>query len=183
MAGILPNSSLKRWFLPLSYVASIIPFAPVTVIVSALLIVCGSASAEFEPSQTLSVMVRESKVRTAPSHWSAAVADLKYGDTVTVISAGNPWVEVSVSSGAKGFVHASAVSVRRVILKADSGVQDSEVEPANVVLAGKGFNEDVEDLYRTETAEANFALLDSWEKQRVSGEELSEFVKSGGLKQ
>ena len=139
--------------------------------------------AQFPRSEVLSIVVRESKLRASGSHWAAPRADLRYGDVVTVVNPGKSWIEVSVPSGAQGFVHASAVTSRRVILKAGMNPLDSNVEPTDVVLAGKGFNEDVEDLYKTQEAALDFAFIDRWEKQRPTDEALKNFMTEGGLTQ
>lgn len=139
--------------------------------------------AQFSTSEVLSIVVRESKLRATGSHWAAPRGDLKYGDTVTVVTPGENWIEVSAASGVRGFVHSSAVTSRRVILKAGSHVLDANVGSTDVVLAGKGFNEDVEDLYKTQEASLDFAFIDRWEKQRPSDEVLKNFMTEGGLVQ
>lgn len=134
----------------------------------------------------LSVVVRESKLRSAPSHWSSVAGDLAYGDILSRLGTEGSWERVSVSSsggaaGKTGFVHTSTVSVRTVVLRA--GVQSGsiEVDPANVVLAGKGFNSDVEDLYRSQKGSLDFTAINSWEKQSVSDVDLRNFLQQGGL--
>lgn len=165
-------TTLPRYFCPLVVRASWL---------LAVFLIATPVSAQFQSSQKLSVLVRESKLRAAPNHWSEARADLKYGDTVTVTAPGEIWIEVASETGVKGFVHASAVSARRVVLKAGAQPEGAEVDSANVVLAGKGFNEDVEEMYRSETKDLNYAAVDSWEKSLITADALDSFMKTGGL--
>ena len=137
-------------------------------------------------AEDLSVIVRESKLHTTPSHWSPVSAQLHYGDSLSSISLEGGWQKVQVappvvSSVIEGFVHSSAVSPRKVVLVAGAQVNSSGVDPANVVLAGKGFNEDVEDLYRTNEKQLDFAQLDRWEQQTIPDIEVLEFLQQGGL--
>lgn len=176
----LPILSLHATLLSLSMTPRI---SAIFICLFILIVLPVRVSAEFSPSDTLSIVVRESKLRVAGSHWAAPRADLKYGDTVTVVSAGENWIEVTSSSGAQGFVHASAVTSRRVVLKAGATPLDTKVEATDVVLAGKGFNEDVEDLYKTQESALDFAFIDRWEKERPSDETLRAFMVEGGLVQ
>ena len=56
-------------------------------------------------------------------------------------------------------------------------------DTSDVVLAGKGFNREVEKEYRASDPSARFDLVDKVEREtRVSSSEVAQFRKSGGLR-
>lgn len=128
----------------------------------------------------LYIEVNAAKLRSQPAHWGPALRDLRYGDRVVELSSDRGWRRVRLSDGQEGFVHDSAVTVRKVVLRSGEMQPDMRPEDSDVVLAGKGFCKDVEDYYAT-SAQADFAAVDAWEKKNFSDRDLAQFLRAGGL--
>jgi hypothetical protein len=142
---------------------------------------------EGELAEELSVEVAATKLRLQPRHWGASVLDLKYADRVAVVAREGDWVKVE-KDGKQGYLHSAALTSRRVLIRgAESGSINVRADQSDVVLAGKGFNAQVEDSYSEGTPEANFAALDQalglTATEKRAEEKLEKFVKDGGLTQ
>lgn len=129
---------------------------------------------------TLSVQVKETKLRSAPKQWATSVSSLKYGDTIVPIKAESDWVEGIASSNKKGFVHVSALSSKKIVLSSGK-VPNIGIESSDVILAGKGFSKATEDEYAKQNSSANFAAVNSVETLILSDSELSSFMKDGQI--
>lgn len=136
---------------------------------------CHAASADDQ----VSVQVKTSKVRSQPNLWSGSVATVSYGDALQKLSEDAGWLKVK-ARGASGYLPASSVTERKVVLNASGSVAGGH-DASDVVLAGKGFNKGVEAQY-AQTSHLNYATVDAIEKVKVSDAEVREFVQSGQLK-
>ena len=136
----------------------------------------------------VSVQVQSTTLRASPQHWAKSVSELRYGDRLAVVdsltkdtAAGVPgWLKVK-KGGSQGFVHASAVTTRTVVIQGRSGGTGTNVSSGDVVLAGKGFNADVERSYVKRGLGANYAEVDRMEARKVSNSEVASFISAGRL--
>ncbi len=142
----------------------------------------GSASDSFADSagKPLTVKVKDTKLRSAPKLWASSVADLKFGDILTPISSDDGWIKVKTSRGVQGFVHPTAVTERRVVLSS-SKAASANVDPSEVVLAGKGFNKEVEQDFAKKHPTSNFRAVDAVSAVKIPDQELRNFLRSGKL--
>jgi len=132
-------------------------------------------------SQTMSVQVKEAPVRSTPSFLGKIVADLHYGDQVEVVDTQGGWVKVSLpSGGGQGWMHSSELTKEKLALKAGSNVS-SGASSSEVALAGKGFNSQVEQEYKSET-QLDYTWVDKMEKISYSPDRLVQFLDQGDLK-
>jgi len=129
-------------------------------------------------AESLYVKVRATSLRAEPKQWASAVANLRYGDSLKVISTSGAWH--SVQSGNKtGYVHNSALSERKIVLKASDAVAAGD--DRDVVLAGKGFNKEVERGYAASNRSLNYSQVDIMERRTVSDSEIASFIRAGKL--
>lgn len=141
----------------------------------ALTVAVGNASAE-----PVWVQVRESIVRSKPQYYAPGVSPVRYGERVEKLSESAGWARVSVKN-IEGYLPLSSVSIDRIVLQARE-LERVSADTSDVVLAGKGFNKEVEKEYRSGDPSARFDLVDKVEREaRVSSSEVAQFKKSGGL--
>ncbi len=133
------------------------------------------------PDQMLSVQVREGKLRDKPSFLGKIVATAAYGDRVTQEEERSGWMKVRGATGPSGWIHGSALSEKKIVLK--SGTKDVETTASGdeIALAGKGFNEDVEREFRTAHPEAQFVWIDRMETWSVSAAQAMAFLGEGAV--
>jgi len=142
-----------------------------------LLLSLGSAVA-FGQRQ-MSVQVKETQVRATPSYMGRILAVVRYGERITVLAEQSGWARVKVAAG-EGWVNLSALSARQIALQAGSQSVGTGASSGEVALAGKGFNQEVEDQYRSETS-LDYAWVDRMAGFAVSPEQVLAFLQQGAL--
>lgn len=150
--------------------------------VGTLIFWCGLPLFAHAAPSKVYVQVRESQLRAEPKFWASTVAQLPYGTALISEgkSAGNKsWLQVKLGEQS-GYVHSSAVTSRRVIVSGSGGMVDPKADMSSVVVAGKGFNKQVESSYMNSKG-MNFAVVDEVERYTVSGSELGSFIQDGKL--
>jgi uncharacterized protein YgiM (DUF1202 family) len=132
-------------------------------------------------AETVVVKVQTTSLRKEPKFYSAPVASLKAGDSLTKLAEQNGWVQAKTSSGVVGWVHSSAVESKKFNLASVGGTRKTQASASEVALAGKGFNKQVEDSYKAKHTNANFAAVDRMLMLTVSPAEVEAFIKKGKL--
>ena len=147
------------------------------------LLICFTGFAAFAVGRSMmSVQVKTGELRLAPSFLGKIVARLYYGDRIYVIEEKGTWRRVGLSAGAaEGWIHASALTPKKIILQA--GAKDVEIAASSdeLALAGKGFNQQVESEFRAKNPNLDFTWVDKMETYVVSEEEMKQFLEKGGL--
>jgi SH3-like domain-containing protein len=129
---------------------------------------------------SMSVQVRNCKVRATPSQLGRVVATLNYGDVVEVGELQKGWYPVSSADVREGWVHPSALSKKKISMRA--GVTDTAtgVSSDEVALAGKGFNEQVEAKLKAD-GKLDFTWVDRMAAFTVTSEQIEAFRRQGRL--
>ena len=131
-------------------------------------------------SGRMSVQVKQSPIRTAPSFMARIVATLSYGDRVDIVSTRGTWAQVFVSAGGvSGWVHTSALTRKKIVLKAGASDVSKTATSDELALAGKGFNKKVEGEFRARNRNLDYTWVDRMEKISVSNAGISKFLKAG----
>jgi hypothetical protein len=130
---------------------------------------------------TMSVQVRDGQLRATPSFLGSLVGSVNYGDPVAVLQQQGDWMQVE-AKGQKGWIHNSALTAKTINI--GSGGKDAPLKASGkeVVLAGKGFNADVEAQYRKGHQNANYAAVDRMELVTVAPQEMVVFLADGDVK-
>lgn len=145
-------------------------------------IVLGTPAAWSSDSGSMSVQVKQSQVRTAPSFMARIIATLQYGDRVYVVSGQGTWTQVFMAeAGIKGWVHTSALTQKKIVLKAGSADVNKTATSDELALAGKGFNKKVEGEFKDRNRNLDYARIDQMEKMKVSQRDIRKFLKKGAV--
>ena len=131
--------------------------------------------------ETLSVQVKEGELRATPSFLGQIVTRVAYGDRVTVIEDRGTWKKVSVRSGKQGWMHASALTTKKIALKAGQTNVQTGATQNELALAGKGFNEQVEASYRKENRNLDYTWINRMETFKVSPDQMRSFLAQGNV--
>ncbi len=138
-------------------------------------------AADWAAGKRMSVQVRTAPLRATPSFLGKIGATLAYGDRVEVVETRADWMQVRLEDGRSGWLHASALSDKKIALKAGAEDVDAAASGKEVALAGKGFNKQVEEAYREKNAQLDFGRVDRMEKMNTTPQEREAFLKEGGL--
>lgn len=91
------------------------------------------------------------------------------------------WLEVRSAKQARGWIHQSALSTKRVTVSAGDQNAPLKATGSELALAGKGFNAEVEARYRASHTDADYLWVDKMETFAISSQEMNGFLKAGGL--
>jgi uncharacterized protein YgiM (DUF1202 family) len=131
-------------------------------------------------AETLIVKVQSTYVRKEPKFYSSPVTTLRAGDSVTQISSQAGWFKVRTSKGIEGWIHSSAVQGGKLKVSAVDKSLKTSATADEVALAGKGFNKQVEDAYKTRKG-ISYGEVDRMLRIKVTPDELRRFLMDGKL--
>ncbi len=143
---------------------------------AALLLI--SVSAAFAAS--MSVQVRNAKVRATPSQLGKVVATVEYGAAVEAGALQRGWYAVTTADGKTGWLHASALSAKSITMRSGTSDAATGVSSDEVALAGKGFNEQVEAKLRSD-GKLDYTWVDRMTAFEVDADRIREFRTQGHL--
>jgi len=144
-----------------------------------ILIVAGIAAAQAMPGGTLYVAVKTVTLKSGTGFFAGSKGTLNYGDKVTVIKIDGKFAEVKSvkNTSLTGWTATANLSVKQVVSGTSSTASAKEV-----ALAGKGFNQEVENSYKNQKSNLNYADVDKAEAITVREDELKKFLEEGHLK-
>lgn len=142
---------------------------------SALLLSAGLLMA----ATSLKVRVKSTKLRRSPKFYASSMATLRFGESLEKLSEQDGWIHAQTSAGATGWIHSSAVTTPKFTVTAQRTAQE-ETSADEVALAGKGFNEQVEQEYRKST-ELDYTWVDRMDQMVVTEAEMERFFREGKL--
>ena len=134
-------------------------------------------------SRLMSVQVKKCQLRKRPSFMANIVGRLDYGDRVILARESHSWAQV-VCEGKKfsGWVHISALTTKKIILNPNSEEAKGSASSEEIALAGKGFNEQVEEKFKQAHQNIDFTWVDKMQKFVISPKEIQVFLRQGGLR-
>jgi len=126
---------------------------------------------------TMYVATKTVELKSSTGFFASARGTLAYGAAVSVLQVKGKWAEVksTTNSPVTGWTAVANLSAKRIVSGAATGATASEV-----ALAGKGFNQEVENAYKS-GGKLNYADVDRVEAQKVSKQELQKFITDGRL--
>ena len=153
------------------------------VFLPAVLLALALAAGAWAQGKTVSIQVRKGEVREKPTYLSKVLASPGYGESLINLGQQDDWIKVKTDKGVSGWVHKSAVTEKKIVL--GSGKSQAQLKASNeeLILAGKGFNKEVEQKYRSENPKAAFDRVDRAEKENNLGfAQITAFLDEGQLK-
>jgi hypothetical protein len=142
-----------------------------------VLLTAGFAAAQASKGGTMYVAVKTAALKSSTGFFASTKGTLKYGDRVTIlqISGKNAEVRSAANSAVTGWTATANLSSKQIV----SGNANT-ASAKEVALAGKGFNQEVENSYKSK-GKANYADVDRVEAVSVSESSLKKFLEDGRL--
>lgn len=144
-----------------------------------LMLLCGMSASALAEAVSY-VQVASTKLRTEPKLWSSAMADLRFGNEVTLLSTDENWAKVRVGKR-EGFLPLSALSSKKIQLGSEAPGRSAAKD--DVILAGKGFDTNTEEQFAATGVDLNYGEVDRLERIRIADGQLRSFVQTGKLSQ
>jgi len=141
-----------------------------------ILLVSVALSAQVKKGGTAWVSSKTADLKSSTWFFAGTTGTLQMGDQVTVLQIDGNWAEVRSSSNSSlsGWTALSNLSARQIVASGGSATA------SEVALAGKGFNQEIENSYKTQGS-YNYADVDKTEAITVSQDELYAFITEGRL--
>ena len=150
----------------------------ITILMLILTVVVGSTQAEdtdIEVGGTATVMIREQHIFPTPVFYAQPVGELVFGSEVEITGQQGEWFSIEAQGGLQGWAHTSALT-GAILSEGSQGTDDSDM----IMLAGRGFNSDVEESYASGKS-LPWDKVDSIEEITVEPAALEEFLLDGLL--
>jgi len=147
----------------------------ITVLAVLLAVSAGAALAA-----SMSVQVRNCKVRATPSQLGRTVATVEYSTQVQAGQLQKGWYPVTMPDGKTGWLHESALSEKQIVMHAGTSDAATGVSSDEVALAGKGFNEQVEAKMKAD-GKLDYTWVDRMAAFQISADQIKEFLAQGSL--
>jgi len=133
------------------------------------------------------IIVKQGALRSQPSFIGQMLTNLSYGESVEISQEANGWAKIRViKTGQTGWVHLSALSKDAMTLKSvfsNSGnsTLNHSATTDELALAGKGFNKQVENQYKSRNPNIDFSWIDKMEHLTISDIEIQRFLQEGQI--
>jgi uncharacterized protein YgiM (DUF1202 family) len=138
-----------------------------------------TAAAQVSKGQTVYVTAKSLAIKSGTGFFAKTVGTLGYGNEVTVLQVNGKWAEVRYSGRPviTGWTAQTNLTTKRIVATGGTGSASSR----EVAMAGKGFNEEVENAYKEGGHNVDYAAVDATEANKVSEDELLSFITEGKL--
>ncbi len=123
------------------------------------------------------VFLKEKKADLYSSYkwYGRSVAKIGYGTELVVLEENGSWLHVQMrGKDVEGWINVSKVTERKI-------TTSSSADAKEIALAGKGFSEEVENLY-SQSGKGDFSAVDRIERRVTDLGELDSFIAEGSLK-
>jgi hypothetical protein len=142
------------------------------------LVMAGVLSAQSSTGRTMYVTAKTIEVKSSTSFFAEVLGTLSYGDPVSVLQEYRKWVRIRSSEPPviSGWVAAASLTTKRIIVSASS----TSATANEIALAGKGFNQEVENAYKQSGA-LDYSAIDAMEAVQIPNGQLLSFLQEGHL--
>ena len=140
------------------------------------MLISGALFAQISKGGTAWVSIKSATVKSSTWFFASTKGTLTMGDQVTVLQVNGNWAEIrSVANSAlSGWTSINNLSARQIV------ASGANVSGDDIAMAGKGFNQEIENAYKTED-NLDYTGVDETEAIKVSQDELYKFVVDGHL--
>ena len=147
-----------------------------------LFIIWFTGLAAVQAATQMSIQIQTGQLRETPTFLGRIVTSVQYGDRVDIVTKQGAWNQVRTAGGKSGWIHESALTRDKIVLKAGAQDVNRTASGEELALAGKGFNSDVEADFKSKNKEIDFTWIDRMEKIVVGESQIVTFLREGGLK-
>ena len=148
-----------------------------------LLSVSLSVAGDEEPQvgDEVAIAVQNQSIYPMPAFYASPVQPVNYGTIAVIDEVNGEWYRITTAANQEGWIHCTAVT--GAIQAESGGVSASgNVTSDEIMLAGRGFSQAIEESYAGDHPDLNFALVDNMETSwTVSPAELFQFLIDGNL--
>ncbi|MDR1248348.1 MAG: SH3 domain-containing protein [Treponema sp.] len=141
------------------------------------LVMAGALCAQSLVGRTMYVTAKTIEVKSSYAFFADILGTLSYGAPVSILQEYGKWVQVKSSEPPEisGWIAAASLTSKRIISGSSTSASANEI-----ALAGKGFNQEVENAYR-QNGTLNYNAIDDMEAISIPNRQLFSFLQEGRL--
>jgi uncharacterized protein YgiM (DUF1202 family) len=133
-------------------------------------------------TEAMQIQLREAHVRKAPSVRGKIVATLKYAEDVNVVGSDGAWCEVTAKDGTvSGWLTERSLTTDKLERLSGGELASTSASSDEMALATKGFTPEVEEQFKQNNPEANFAMVDKMIEIQIDIDQIDSFLTTGQL--
>ncbi len=150
--------------------------------IAATLLLAAAAITGDDPvvGEEATIQIRSQHLFPRPVFYATPVGELEFGDVVMLLEESEDWFRIRTASGSTGWVHTTSVT-GAVLSGGGVGSGSGEVTSDEIMLAGRGFNSDMEQSYSSSHPGLSFSGVDEMERVTVTPENIYAFLVAGDL--
>jgi SH3-like domain-containing protein len=141
------------------------------------LVTAGALCAQSLVGKTMYVTAKTIEVKSSTAFFADTLGTLSYGAPVSILQEYGKWLQIKSSEPPEisGWVSAASLTSKRIISGSSTSASANEI-----ALAGKGFNQEVENAYR-QSGTLNYDAVDAMEAMSIPNRQLFSFLQEGRL--
>ncbi len=137
-------------------------------------------AAGFKKGDTVYVSTKTAVLKNGDGNFAKDVATVNYGDQLKVLSVSGKKVQVQIKDKkTSGWIASNSVTTKKIV-KSSTG-NSVNASTKELALAGKGFSEETEEIYKNSGGDLDFSKVDLIEKASTNEQELEKFITEGHL--
>ncbi|GHV24546.1 hypothetical protein AGMMS4952_00340 [Spirochaetia bacterium] len=140
----------------------------------------GTLCAQSLTGRTMYVTAKTVEIKKSTAFFADSLGTLSYGAPVSVLKENGKWVQIKSLEPPviSGWVAAASLTTKRIIASAGK----TSASANEIALAGKGFNQEVENAYR-QNGTLDYSAIDAMEAIEIPSRQLLSFLQEGHLAQ
>jgi hypothetical protein len=137
----------------------------------------GALCAQSLVGKTMYVTAKTLEVKSSTAFFADTLGSLAYGAPVSVLQEYGKWAQIRSSEPPEisGWISSASLTSKRIIVSSSTSASANEI-----ALAGKGFNQEVENAYR-QNGTLNYEAIDAMEAMHIPNRQLFAFLQEGRL--
>ncbi|GHV72962.1 hypothetical protein AGMMS49940_02640 [Spirochaetia bacterium] len=141
--------------------------------------IAGALCAQSLTGRTMYVTTKTIEIKKSTAFFADTLGSLSYGAPVSVLQENGKWVRIKSLEAPEisGWVAAAGLTTKRIIAGSSTSASANEI-----ALAGKGFNQEVENAYKQSGA-LDYSAIDAMEAIQIPNGQLLSFLREGHLAQ
>lgn len=137
--------------------------------------------AEPKVGDEVAIAVQNQSIYPMPAFYASPVEPVSYGTMAVIDEINGEWYRITTALNQDGWIHCT--SVTGAIQTASGATSASgDVTSDEIMLAGRGFNQDIEETYAGEHPDLDFSQVNNMETSwTVTPQQLYQFLVDGNL--
>ena len=129
----------------------------------------------------VAIAVQNQSIYPMPAFYASPVEPVNYGTMAIIDEIDGEWYRITTSFNKAGWIHSTSVT-GAIQTTSENTSTSGNVTSDEIMLAGRGFNQDIEETYAGQHPELDFSKVNNMETSWIiSPQQLYQFLVDGNL--